>query len=125
MEKKLKSRPMRQILGYLEKAGLQILRFNNEMLLNKPIEEWHRCDVLIGFYSSGFPLQKAINYVDKYKPKMINDLRAQNVLWDRTKIIDKLRKLGIPVAKSFVVLRGTDKERVDRGGDITQEWVEL
>jgi hypothetical protein len=44
------------------------------MLLNKPIEEWHRCDVLIGFYSFGFPLAKAISYVDKYKPAMINDL---------------------------------------------------
>lgn len=51
MEKKLKSRPMRMILGYLETFGLQIVRFDNEMLLNKPIEEWHRCDVLIGFYS--------------------------------------------------------------------------
>jgi len=85
------------------------------MLLNKPIEEWHRCDVLIGFYSSGFPLEKARSYVDKYEPKMINDLREQHVLWDRSKIMEKLRQLRIPVAKSFVVLRGNDKERVERG----------
>lgn len=64
MEKKLKSRPMRQILSYLEKAGIVIIRFTNDLLLNKPIEEWPRCDVLIGFYSSGFPLKKAISYVD-------------------------------------------------------------
>jgi inositol hexakisphosphate/diphosphoinositol-pentakisphosphate kinase len=63
MEKKLKSRPMRQILGYLEKQGIQILRFNDDMLLRKPIEEWLRCDVMIGFYSNGFPLKKAISYV--------------------------------------------------------------
>lgn len=94
------------------------------MLLRKPIEEWHRCDVLIGFYSSGFPLKKAITYVEKYQPKMINDLTMQRELWDRTRIIEKLKKLRIPVAKSFVVLRGADKERVERGEEISQEWVE-
>lgn len=88
------------------------------MLLNKPIEEWHRCNVLIGFYSFGFPLKKAIAYVDKYKPAMINDLHMQHELWDRTKIIEKLRKLKIPVAKSFVVLRGDDKARAYSGESI-------
>ena len=79
------------------------------MLLNKPIEEWYRCDVLIGFYSFGFPLKKARAYVEKYKPAMINNLHVQHELWDRTKIVEKLRRRGIPVAKSFVVLRGSDK----------------
>jgi inositol-hexakisphosphate/diphosphoinositol-pentakisphosphate 1-kinase len=124
MEKKLKSRPMRQILSYLEKAGIQIVKWNNETIQNKPIEEWPHVDVLIGFYSSGFPLQKAIAYVDKFKPKMINDLRMQSQLWDRSKIVKILQNLKIPVAKSFVVLRGADKERVEKGEDMTQEWIE-
>jgi len=46
---------------------------------------------------------------------MINDLSVQHELWDRTKILEKLKKIGIPVAKSFVVLRGEDKERKERG----------
>lgn len=79
------------------------------MLLRKPIEEWIRCDVLIAFYSTGFPLQKAISYVELYKPAMINDLRVQHELWDRTKVMEKLRKIEVPVAKSYVVRRGDNK----------------
>lgn len=56
-EKKMNSRPMQKILGWLEKSTeFKICRMNDEMILNKPIEEWLRCDVLIGFYSYGFPL---------------------------------------------------------------------
>lgn len=66
---------MSRILDYLSRnQEIEILRFNDKMLLDSPIEEWLRCDVLIGFYSTGFPLQKAIEYVKKYEPKMINDL---------------------------------------------------
>ena len=38
MEKKLKSRPMSAILKFLDKGGeIEILPFNDEMLLTKPI----------------------------------------------------------------------------------------
>ena len=80
------------------------------MLFNEPIENWHKCDVLIGFYSNSFPLAKAISYVEKYNPKMINDLTVQHELWDRTKILEKLRKVGVPVAKSITVYRGELKD---------------
>jgi hypothetical protein len=50
---------------------------------------------------------------------MINDLHKQNELWDRTLIMEKLRKLRIPVAKSFVVLRGADLERDKSGKNIS------
>ena len=64
MQKKLLSRPMKAILASLdENPEIEIYRFNDNMLLNAPIEEWLRCDVLIAFYSTGFPLQKAIDYV--------------------------------------------------------------
>ena len=66
---------MKKILGWLtESPEFEICLMNDNMILNKPIEEWLRCDVLIGFYSTGFPLQKAIAYVEKYKPKEINNL---------------------------------------------------
>ena len=69
------SRPMRKILEWLSHySEFEICKMNDEMILKKPIEQWLRADVLISFYSDGFPLQKAINYVEKYKPKMINDL---------------------------------------------------
>jgi len=68
---------MREILKFLDlNEELEICRFNNAMINDLPIEEWLRCDVLIAFYSTGFALQKAIEYVKKYKPVMINDLEV-------------------------------------------------
>lgn len=107
MQKKLQSRPMREILKFLDRnEEIEILRFNDDMIKNAPIEEWHRCDVLIAFYSTGFPLAKAISYVKKYEPMMINDLENQHELWDRVCVLEKLRKIDVPVAKSIVVYRG-------------------
>ena len=69
VEKKLASRHMKEILSHLSKVPeIKILKFNDHMLFEEPIENWHRCDVLIGFYSFSFPLAKAISYVEKYKP---------------------------------------------------------
>ena len=76
MEKKMLARPMREILKHvtMQDPNIEILRFGDDMIQNKPISEWHRVDILIGFYSFGFPLEKAIEYVKTYKPQMINDL---------------------------------------------------
>ena len=118
MQKKLASRPMREILKFLDNnQEIEICRFNDAMLLEAPIEEWLRCDVLIGFYSTGFPLQKAIAYVQKYKPVQINALEVQHELWDRVKVLDKLRKIDVPVAKRLVVYREAPHE-------FTQEEIE-
>ena len=123
MEKKLASRPMKEILMHLSKTKeISILKFNDKMLFEEPIENWHKVDVLIGFYSNGFPLAKAITYVEKYKPKMINDLTVQNILWDRVKIMEKLKKCNIPFAKSFVVYRGDLKDPEKR--NLNQEAIE-
>lgn len=35
----------------------------------------------------------------------------QRVLWDRPSVLDRLKKRGILVAKSYVVLRGDDPKR--------------
>jgi inositol-hexakisphosphate/diphosphoinositol-pentakisphosphate 1-kinase len=125
MAKKMKSRPMTRILDWLAKSPeFSILRFNNDMLLNQPIEEWIKCDILIGFYSFGFPLDKAIAYVSKFQPKMINDLTMQSLLWDRPGVLQRLRELGIPVAKSYVVLRGEDKMRSENSEPTSQAQIE-
>ena len=42
VEKKLASRPMREILSHLGNTPeIQILKFNDQMLFNEPIENWH------------------------------------------------------------------------------------
>jgi len=44
---------------------------------------------------------------------MINDLQMQTVLWDRPEVLERLKRRGIAVAKSYVVLRGADKKRAE------------
>ena len=55
---------------------------------------------------------------------MINDLQSQTILWDRTNVIEKLKKIGVPVAQSYVVLRGNDKIRVSSGAPLNQKEIE-
>ena len=69
----MNSGPMKNILEFLSKYDeFVILKFDQEMILKAPIEvthnlinlilsqDWPQCDVLISFYSTGFPLDKAI-----------------------------------------------------------------
>ena len=50
---------------------------------------------------------------------MINSLEVQHELWDRVKVLDKLRKIEVPVAKSYVVYRGGGPSH-----EFTQEMIE-
>ena len=69
MEKKLLSKPMQSIIKNLAQyKELHIIQFIEEMVLKESIEQWPKVDVLISFYSSGFPMEKALLYVNTYKP---------------------------------------------------------
>lgn len=59
-------------------------------------------DVLIAFYSRGFPLDKAQAYAALRKPFVFNDLTMQNLLFDRRAIYRKLVAIGVPVPKHVV-----------------------
>lgn len=84
MQKKSNSKPMHEILGRLEKfMQMQTMIFDEDVILNKPIEEWPIVDVLISFFSAGFPLDKAIEYTKLRQPFVINDLESQYTLLDR------------------------------------------
>lgn len=43
------------------------------------VENWPVCDFLISFFSTGFPMDKAIRYVNLRNPIPINDLPLQKV----------------------------------------------
>ena len=76
--------PMRNILRRLQFQNyIKIVYFSDDVILNKPVEEWPLCDCLIAFYSKGFPLDKAIAYVNLRHPFVINDLEMQYSLMDR------------------------------------------
>ncbi len=89
------------------------------MFLNEPIEKWPEVDVLISFYSKGFPMEKALKYVNFNKKLIqINDLESQKILWDRRKIYTILKNNGIPIAKHYFVNRKIEPA-------IDQEYLEL
>ena len=76
--------PMQNILCRLAAQDyIQIIFFTDDMILNSPVEEWPVCECFIAFYSKGFPLEKAIEYVKLRNPMVFNDLQEQYSLMDR------------------------------------------
>ena len=88
---------MKALLRRLEASGVfDIIIFGDEMILNQPIDEWPKVECLIAFYSSGFPLEKAIDYVKLVKPIEINRLDKQRLLRDRLAMYETLKTYEIP-----------------------------
>eukprot|EP01083_Nonionella_stella_P278363 946633_1 len=102
MDKKAKSKPMQNILSRLQAYGeFKIVLFGSECILNEPVESWPYCDVLISFFSGGFPLEKSKEYVNLRKPFCINDSLSQNILFDRLEVYRTLESNGVPTPRYF------------------------
>jgi Diphosphoinositol pentakisphosphate kinase 2 N-terminal domain len=99
MDKKARSRPMAEILSRLDSSLFHVVFFGDDVILNKPVQEWPRVQVMIAFYSKGYPLQKAKEYVALYKPFVLNDLEMQEQLKDRRRVYDLLEASGIDVPR--------------------------
>ena len=97
MDKKAKSKPMREILTRLPDEIFEIVIFGDECILNQPIESWPIVDCLIAFYSTRYPTEKALEYVQLRQPFMINDLEMDSVLKDRRRVYQMLQQAGIEV----------------------------
>ena len=97
MSSKATGNPMKALLRRLEASGVfDLVVFGEEMILRQPIEEWPKVECLIAFYSGGFPLEKAIEYVKLVKPIEINRLDKQRLLRDRLAMYETLRTYEIP-----------------------------
>lgn len=88
-----------------------------QVLLDEPPESWPVVDVLISFFSDGFPLDKAIAYVDLRRPVLVNDLRLQKVLWDRRAVLAILDNVKVPTPRRLEVDR-------DGGPDVEEKVIE-
>ena len=78
------AQPMKNILTRLaQEPVIELVMFTDDTILNEPVEDWPICNSLIAFYSNGFPLEKAIEYVKLRSPLVLNDLQSQYALMDR------------------------------------------
>ncbi|KAJ7047411.1 histidine phosphatase superfamily-domain-containing protein [Mycena alexandri] len=108
MDVKARSKAMREIVTRLvERANgaIEVKVFGDKVILDEDVENWPRCDVLISFFSTDFPLDKAISYVKLRSPFCINDLPSQALLWDRRLVGAVLDHLKVPTPPRLEVSR--------------------
>lgn len=105
MDKKARSKPMAEILSRLDENVFQVVFFGDDVIRNQPIEEWPICDVVVAFFSKGYPLPKAKEYVKLRKPYILNDLDMQELLQDRRRVYDLLKASGIDVPRHVYLNR--------------------
>lgn len=73
--------------------------------------------MLIAFYSAGFPLSKAENYVTLRRPFVLNDLAMQRTLMDRRKVYDLMEASGIDVPRHVYCSRDGYVSKGSGAGD--------
>ena len=105
MDKKAKSIPMAEIFSQLDESLFHVIFFGDDVILNQPVEEWPVYQGLIAFFSKGYPLDKAKEYVNLRKPVILNDLKMQDALQDHRRAYDLLEDSGIDVSRHVYLSR--------------------
>ncbi|KAH0574500.1 Inositol-hexakisphosphate/diphosphoinositol-pentakisphosphate 1-kinase [Spironucleus salmonicida] len=90
-----------------ETKTLEIKIFSEEMILNEPIENWPD-DVFaaIAFHSTGFPINKVIQYVKKRNITVVNgSIENQKILFNRGYIKHLLNNHNVPQPQFIIIHR--------------------
>jgi len=95
MDKKARSKPMAEILSRLDDEVFDVEIFGNSTILSEPITSWPVVDVLIAFFSDGFPLAKAEEYVEVSLTQSPLAFAFAFALRKTRNIYEPLRKLTI------------------------------
>ncbi|XP_012660090.1 inositol hexakisphosphate and diphosphoinositol-pentakisphosphate kinase 2 isoform X3 [Otolemur garnettii] len=112
MAKKSKSKPMKEILERISLFKyITVVVFEEEVILNEPVENWPLCDCLISFHSKGFPLDKAVAYAKLRNPFVINDLNMQYLIQDRREVYSILQAEGILLPRYAILNRDPNKPK--------------
>lgn len=116
---------MAQMLDRLRAYGeFEIVVWGEEIAQDPevPVSSWPRCDCLIAFTSSGFPLDRVKEYVKLRKPYCINDVFTQDIFNHRMALYELLEKNGIPTFRHIYADRrnGNDVKVTD-----TDDYIEL
>jgi hypothetical protein len=125
MDKKARSKPMSEILDRLPKELFEIERFGDDCILNQPVENWPVVEVLVSFYSTRFPTEKALQYIKLRKPFLINDLEMESTLKDRRQVYSLLKSVGIDVPNHVFVNRDNVREGGDEDNNVIEEFDEV
>ena len=105
-DKKMKTTHNKNIMARIEAFGdIEIVPFGDKVISNEPINNWPQCNVLICYYSDGFPFSKALEYIEKYNPCQINDAKCEIILRNRLSIKRILIENGIPTPRYAVIDR--------------------
>lgn len=113
MEKKAHSLPMQAILSRFPSNIFKVVIFGDHVILNQTVDQWPVCDIFISFYSTGFPLHKAQDYVNLHHPIVLNDVTKQELLLDRRKVYQVLQQNNIPLPNHVFVNRDNPSNNIE------------
>eukprot|EP01080_Neovahlkampfia_damariscottae_P011686 gene11686-4921_t len=109
-DKKLKAKPMQEIIKRLEKE-ITVYQIGSEEIENIPVEQWPTSDYFLCVgQKPNFPLEKAKKYIEITNSISLLDLDYQLSLRSRLEINKILQINKIPTAKSILVYREKDKK---------------